>query len=817
MSELTSGFCPYLGLVGDRTLVRSLPDKEHRCYALNPPWPPDDQSSFCLSSGHTRCPFYVRARQAEESAGSGALPPTAAATRRAPWPAIVLVAVPLILLAAVGIVYGRDLLSPPSAPAGPPSAAAQSPLPPTSATLAARAGMAPSPSATPAAPDTSRAVSTGPSSAPLDGQSAIGNEQSAIDDPSTPTAVPGGRVLTIAPKAGAAGWWSSDKARGNLGDSFLYAGHFDSQVFASAMRLDLRQAPRGASIEEARLYLTGLEADRFNPAAGGNWLVQLLPSSTITDLAKVDFQALLNAPAAVTLLPGLYPADLAPNEVNTLSLDEAGRNWLAKEIAAGQADLVVRITGPSGGENTLFAWDSGAGPASAGEPPRLVISLAAPPATPPPLPTEAVIVATLTPTPANVLTAAADVLAVTAQAQTTGTATSPPYRVVTPTPPPANLATAQAMGQAESYVPVVIYTATPANPATAAAYDRYATAVAVTTGTFTPVPENAVTPVIVPPTPFPENVGMAAAQLLTATAQAARVGTVTPVPTGALIATVTPTRPMVWATETPANFATAAARVAYATAVAVTTGTFTPIPRDAVTPTSQPRATPLPLLVPVTPQPTPTPTSTPPSAIPQALFGKILFYSDRTGSTSSPQLYALDPATGQLSWVTQDWPYALAQARDRRSPDGHYAADVQTVTDVTGTNPQTGAPSATKSTAVIFVRDLQYQTSHELTTHDRFSYDPAWSPAGDQIVFVSRDSSDEIYAMNADGSNPRRLTNNTWEWDKHPSWSPDGKQIVFWSNRGTGRRQLWIMNADGSNQRPLLASSDNDWDPIWVK
>jgi hypothetical protein len=621
-------------------------------------------------------------------------------------------------------------------------------------------------------------------------------------------------VLTIAPKAGAAGWWSSDKTRGNLGDSYLYAGHQGDQVFASAVELNLAQVPRGAPLEEARLYLTGLAGDRFNPAAGGNWLVQLLPSDVLPDLARADFQELFNAPAAVTLLPGLYPADLAPRQVNTLSVDEAGRNWLVEQVAEGRTGLILRITGPAGGDDTLFAWDSGAGPATMGEPPRLVLSVGAPPATPPPLPTEAVIVATLTPTPANVLTAAADALAATESAALLGTATALPYRVVTPTPWPANLATAQALGQAESYVPVVIYTPVPANSATAEANARYATAVAVTTGTFTPVPENAVTPVIVLPTPFPEDVVAAAAQLLTATAQAARIGTVTPVPTGALIATVTATRPMIRATETPVNNATVAARLAYATAVAVTTGTFTPIPRNAITPTAEPRATPLPLLVPITPAPAPTATPTAPGALPAALRGKILFFSDRDGS---PQLYALDPANGRLSWVTQEWPFALAQAREGRSPDGRLTAAVQTVTDVTQTNPITGDPSATKSTAVIFVRNNEFQTTRELTTHDRFSYDPAWSHTGDRIAYVSRDESDEIYTINPDGSGVRRLTTNTWEWDKHPSWSPDGKQIVFWSNRASGRRQLWIMNADGSNQRLLLASPYNDWDPIWVK
>jgi TolB protein len=71
--------------------------------------------------------------------------------------------------------------------------------------------------------------------------------------------------------------------------------------------------------------------------------------------------------------------------------------------------------------------------------------------------------------------------------------------------------------------------------------------------------------------------------------------------------------------------------------------------------------------------------------------------------------------------------------------------------------------------------------------------------------------------MNADGTNVQRLTFNSWEWDKHPTWSSNGNQIVFYSNRETGRRQLWVMNADGSGQRRLLDSPYNDWDPVWVK
>jgi TolB protein len=309
-------------------------------------------------------------------------------------------------------------------------------------------------------------------------------------------------------------------------------------------------------------------------------------------------------------------------------------------------------------------------------------------------------------------------------------------------------------------------------------------------------------------------VATAAAQLLAATAQARERGTVTPLPFGIVVATTTPEAPVVASTPTPGNAATARANSVDATAVAITTGTFTPVPRGARTPTPGPTATPLPLIVAITPRPTPSPTPTPPGQAPRQLAGKILFRSDREGVE---RFYALDPATGRLYWITQAWPFEVAQSAEGRGSDGR-RAEVQTVTEITSTDPYTGAWSGSRSTAAIFVLDDRYKTQKQITTMDRFSYDPAWSPGGEWIAFVSTEGgNDEIFLIRPDGSDLRRLTTNTWEWDKHPTWSPDGSQIVFWSNRESGRRQLWIMNADGSNPRELLESPYNDWDPIWVK
>lgn len=620
----------------------------------------------------------------------------------------------------------------------------------------------------------------------------------------TPTPVPGGEVYWVAPGTNSVGWWmNNDIRRNHLNDSFLYAGFSEGNSHIAAIRFDLRRVPRGAELIYGELRLTGLRSQISDPATGIRWQIQLIAEESLPNLASADFLTLLSAPAVLTL-PTIGPDEMIEGEANVWELDTNVRTWIANQLLQGAQSIIIRIQAETDSQETLFAWDSGVGPQTRGSGPVLLLSGGPAPATPPVLPTKPFIVATLTPVPQNVLTVVAQNSTATAIAVTTGTYTPVPFQVLTPTAFPENLATVQAAALDRDLPPVLFLTPTPASPAEATGQAQYATAVAVTTGTFTPVPEDFVTPALVIPSPPPENVATEAARSAEATA-VAQSGAATPtaLPYNAVIAFY------VYATPVPQDAATAVAQSVIATADAQLNGTPTPLPWNAIMITKQPTLpplpspspTPLPSLQPITDfTPTPTPTFFAlPDTMPEIYRNKIVFKTNRSGVEET---YALDPTNGELFRVNEGWVHTLAYSRMSVSPDQSKQAIVK---------------EDSNRTLQIQIRDLIYGGEKQVTTLKNISYDPSWSPQGNLIAFVSKDSgNDEIYAITADGSILQKLTARNNNWDKHPSFSPDGNQIVFFSNRDTGRRQLWIMNSDGSNQRNLSNNPYEDWDPIWI-
>jgi TolB protein len=109
-------------------------------------------------------------------------------------------------------------------------------------------------------------------------------------------------------------------------------------------------------------------------------------------------------------------------------------------------------------------------------------------------------------------------------------------------------------------------------------------------------------------------------------------------------------------------------------------------------------------------------------------------------------------------------------------------------------------PQATRRSTIAFV-----STRHDSTA------DPAVDP---QRALLAA----EIYLMNGNGTNPRRLTENTYA-DGFPSISPDGRRIVFDSNRRRTEGEpfntsdLFVMNVDGTGQTLVTRGSSATWSP----
>ena len=173
-------------------------------------------------------------------------------------------------------------------------------------------------------------------------------------------------------------------------------------------------------------------------------------------------------------------------------------------------------------------------------------------------------------------------------------------------------------------------------------------------------------------------------------------------------------------------------------------------------------------------------------------FGYISFASDR-GRGGDFNIYITDANGENLSNLTDDPARELQPAW---SPDGRLLAYV----------------SYRDGDFRIYVMDTRTGEHRRLTDRHENEWSPAWSPDGKWIAFVS--GSDEIipwvkfkitrhiYKADINGAHLVQLTDRGK--NGRPTWSPDSQWIAFVSyHRGDERKGIYVMNADGRRLRRL--------------
>jgi tricorn protease-like protein len=156
-------------------------------------------------------------------------------------------------------------------------------------------------------------------------------------------------------------------------------------------------------------------------------------------------------------------------------------------------------------------------------------------------------------------------------------------------------------------------------------------------------------------------------------------------------------------------------------------------------------------------------------------------------------------------------------------PNTPYSFEARTVDPVTGEKKVYFTQTVTAQTRIVFgsSRDGNWEIysanpdgsdPRRLTNNTAADIHPAWSPTAQRIAFVSnRDGNYEIYTMAPDGTDVQRLTTNTAA-DVNPTWAPHGSRIAFASIRD-GVYEIYVMNANGTGQERTTFTNTVDANP----
>lgn len=124
--------------------------------------------------------------------------------------------------------------------------------------------------------------------------------------------------------------------------------------------------------------------------------------------------------------------------------------------------------------------------------------------------------------------------------------------------------------------------------------------------------------------------------------------------------------------------------------------------------------------------------------------------------------------------------------------------------------------SGTGRASDIYVANIDGTHVRRVTHSGRHDTQPAWSPDGKRIAFISVPAGTSgnylLQTIRADGSGLRTLSSNVTEM-QFPTWSPDGKSIAYQSRNGF-YQQIAIISAGGGAAK-WVDGTEGGIQPAW--